>query len=229
MVWLCNTMSLLPLLYTYIQGGVWAKKIVVGDCHNKLQVYQWDWIEENLPFSQKYHTTLPQLQNMLTYGHLESDVLQYADDLCIVANSLEQAWLASSHMAKGLCWLGLQDAARKQRRACQRPGAWAGLVIASDGNVVTKSVTQEHWIKTIKNVQWIGKQTGVINWFAPDLFGGLNKELDSSGGENIHCKTTESLVGFIVYVFQTYESMVPYLKGIYFTFNSWRKGGDNDG
>ena len=39
-------------------------------------------------------------------------------------------------------------------------------------------------------------------------------------------KTLERIVGFLVYVAQTYTSMVPYLKGIYLILNSWRHGQD---
>ena len=86
-------------------------------------------------------------------GALASKVIQYVDDLRITAHSEAQAWLASSQMAKELCWLGLQDAARKKRRASQRPGAWAGSVIATDGETVTKSVTQERWEKTQNKIR----------------------------------------------------------------------------
>ena len=47
----------------------------------------------------------------------------YLDDLRTVATSHELALQASSRVAKDLCWLGLQDAAQKQQRASQFPGA----------------------------------------------------------------------------------------------------------
>ena len=54
-------------------------------------------------------------------------------------------------------------------------------------------------------------------------------EFDSDSNEKIHFKTTEKLVGFIVYVCQTYKHLKPYLKGIYLTLNSWRSGRDPEG
>ena len=44
-------------------------------------------------------------------GALASEVIEYVNDLRMTAHLEDQAWLASSQMAKGLCWLGLQDAA----------------------------------------------------------------------------------------------------------------------
>jgi hypothetical protein len=39
----------------------------------------------------------------------------------------------------------------------------------------------------------------------------------------------ERFVGFVVYVSMTYTSLVPYLKGIYLTLNSWRPDQDEEG
>jgi hypothetical protein len=36
-------------------------------------------------------------------------------------------------------------------------------------------------------------------------------------------------VGFMVYVSMTYTSLIPYLKGIYLTLNSWRPDRDKEG
>ena len=65
--------------------------------------------------------------------------------------------------------------------------------------------------------------------FTPESFDNISAECHSSDVNLIHFKTTEKLVGFIVYVCQTYKYLVPYLKGIYLTLNSWRGGRDNDG
>ena len=45
----------------------------------------------------------------------------------------------------------------------------------------------------------------------------------------VHYKTTESIVGFLVYVAMAYRSFMPYLKGTYLTLNSWREGHDKHG
>jgi hypothetical protein len=51
----------------------------------------------------------------------------------------------------------------------------------------------------------------------------------ASGGLGLHFKSLECNVGFIVYVAMTYTSMIPYLKGIYLTLNSWRGNQNKDG
>lgn len=53
------------------------------------------------------------------------------------------------------------------------------------------------------------------------------KETPPSG--YVHYKTTESIMGFLVYVAMIFWSLMPYLNGIYLTLNSWREGRDKHG
>ena len=77
------------------------------------------------------------------------------DDVRIMAPTEELAWLCSSKMAKGLAFLGLQYAARKRRMPSQTPGALAGATVLSDGTVIRKRVTKEHWEKMKSKNRWI--------------------------------------------------------------------------
>ena len=45
----------------------------------------------------------------------------------------------------------------------------------------------------------------------------------------MYFKTAESIVCFLVYVAMTYKSLIPYLKELYLSLNSWRKNRDNKG
>ena len=232
-VWLRNAMGLSPSPYASVQGALRAKGYItgrlMGDRHASSNAYQWERVLENLPFTQSYKASLPQIRKVRKDGGLASEVVQYVDDLRVVACSEEQAWLASSQVAKGLAWLGLQDAARKRRRASQRPGAWAGSIISSDTAQVTKSVTQERWDKIRRKIRWLGREAGLSDEFT--VVDPEKVELDRSTARDgmIHFKTTERLVGFVVYAAQTFTAFVPYLKGIYLTLNSWRNGRDRDG
>ena len=229
-VWLRNAMGLTTSPYASCQAALRAKQIVIGDRKDHDNAYQWEKLLLNLPFAEDYVATLPRIRKVRRDGGLASEVIQYVDDLRLVACSAEQAWLASSQVAKGLCWLGLQDAARKRRRCSQKPGAWAGCLIATDDpRGVTKYVTEERWCKFRTKIRWIGKQLNYTDEFTPESFDDISEEFHSKDSNLIHFKTTEKLVGFIVYVCQTYKYLVPYLKGIYLTLNSWRKGRDSDG
>ena len=69
--------------------------------------------------------------------------------------------------------------------------------------------TQEKWEKTQLCIRWIAEN------------------MMNEAGLNL--KTLKSYRGFLVYVARTYPSMVPYLKGIHATIDSWRPGRDCDG
>ena len=232
-VWLRNAMGLSPSPYASVQGALRAKGHItgrlMGDRHASSNAYQWDHVLENLPFTSAYKASLPQIRKVRRDGGLASEVVQYVDDLRIVAHSEEQAWLASSQIAKGLSWLGLQDAARKRRRGSQRPGAWAGSIISSDTGQVTKSVTQERWEKIRRKIRWLGHEAGLSDAFTSTDPEKVDLDTSAKRDGTIHFKTTERLVGFVVYAAQTFTAFVPYLKGIYLTLNSWRKGRDQNG
>ena len=92
-----------------------------------------------------------------------------------------------------------------------------------------KGVTNERWEKLKFKIRCIASEIGLSDEFTPVSFGDLAKASNDDGGTpegKLHFKITESCVGFLVYVAMTYTSMVPYLKGIYLSLNSWRQGRD---
>jgi hypothetical protein len=85
---------------------------------------------------------------------------------------------------------------------------------------VTKTVTQERWDKTKAKLAWVAAQ----------LEDAKGKASGRPGEREItpH-KPLESIHGFLVYVGRTYTTMVPYLKGIHLTLDSWRLNRGADG
>jgi hypothetical protein len=65
-------------------------------------------------------------------------------------------------------------------------------------------------------------QVGLQDEYTPAEFGSVSQGDDITPEGKIHFKTTKQFVGFVVYVSMTYMSLIPYLKGIYLTLNSWR-------
>ncbi|OEU18475.1 hypothetical protein FRACYDRAFT_236751 [Fragilariopsis cylindrus CCMP1102] len=169
--WLRNAMGLRSSPYASVQGALRAKHIALGDPADENNPFQWDRVIENLPGTQEYDPSLPWIMKMRRDGKSASDIAQYVNDMRIIAATKELAWQCSSRTAKTLCHLGLQDAARKRRPQSQRPGAWAGATIASDGDVVTKGVTQERWNKLQKKIRWIAHQVGLRDEFTEEDVG----------------------------------------------------------
>ena len=125
----------------------------------------------------------------------------------------------------------------------QRPGAWAGSVVSIDNRVVMKSVTQERWEKMRTKIRRIVEKVSVVDGYTsrdsevaitevktvPSPVAVQVTDPNESPRTKIlevcpngmtPFKTLEHIVGFIVYVAQTYTSMVPYLKGTYLILNS---------
>jgi hypothetical protein len=207
--WCRCAMGLKPSPYQACQGGLQAKEIALGHPKDDNNVFRWERVVLNLPGNLDYDPSKPWVYKIRKDGKIAADIHGYVDDNRETAPTEEEAWLASSRMAKTCAYLGLQDAARKRREPKRNPGAWAGAVVEATKEGVYKGVTQERWDKTRKHIKRLGE------W--------------AEGNEKIPRKELESIRGFLVYVSLTYTIMVPYLKGIHMTLESWRPNRDEEG
>jgi hypothetical protein len=203
-------MGLRPSPYQSVQGALRAKRLMLGDHTNLENVFHWEYVDLNQPGDPDYRPEVPWISKRRRDKRIAADIHSYVDDNRETAPTAEMAWLASSQVAKTCSWLGLQDAARKRRPPSREPGAWAGSVVHASKTEVTKLVSQERWDKTRRWVRWLDD-------YAKDP------------GIDIPHKELESCRGFLVYVTRTYGAMVPYLKGVHHTLDSWRPGRDADG
>jgi len=227
--WSRSAMGLSSSPHNAVQGAQRAKRMILGDPKDPTNPFRWAKLVLNLPGSKGYNPTLPWIRKIRKDGTSASDLIGYVDDLRSWGASEDRAWRASSRIAKVLAFLGLQDAARKRRAPSQEPGAWAGSTIRTNSGVVTKGVTSERWETLQSKIRWIGREVGLVDEYTPDNFVWMSDKAKRATKPEeglLHFKTTESCVGFIVYVSLTYTSLMPYLKGIYLSLNSWRPGRD---
>jgi len=117
-----SAMGLKSSPYNLVQGSLRAKRLVMGDPKDENNHFAWHSVRLNLPGTEGYDSTIPWIVKLRKDGLVASDIAQYVDDVRIIAATEELDWLCSSKMAKGLAWLGLQDAARKRRMPSQRLG-----------------------------------------------------------------------------------------------------------
>jgi hypothetical protein len=224
-------MGLKPSPYASVKGALRAKRVILGDQRDKRNPFHWENVSTNEPGDEDYNPVLPWIQKRRSDGHLATELLQYIDDLRTTAHSKELAWEASSRIDKTCCWLGLQDAARKRREPSQRPGAWAGASVHTTDENAFKGVTPERWKKTRMKIRWLAFQAGITDAVTErlmDLEKLTEEQAEAPKGFMLH-KTAESFWGFLVYVSRTYKSLVPYLKGIHLSLDSWRSNRDEDG
>jgi hypothetical protein len=209
--WVRCAMGLKCSPYNTIQGALIMDEFIRGNPKDPKNVLRWDYVRLNLPGSQDIQAHLPWISLVRKDdGCLACNFDTYVDDTRTCGNSREEAKLVSRAAASKMNWLGIQDAARKRRDPCQNPGPWAGSVVhvGAEGEI-TVLVTQERWNKTRSIIEWIRK--------------GMDE------GEDLEFKTLEKHRGFLVYVSRTYPSMVPYLRGIHLTLDSWRPWRKEDG
>ena len=121
---------------------------------------------ENLPCSETYNDMRPEVRKVWKDGDTVSDIVQYIDDSWILASTEERSWLAQSKMTKTLSYLGLQDAARKRYIGSRRPGAWAGVVVPTNKEVVMKNVSRDRWSKTQQKVRSIDEYLDMLDEYA---------------------------------------------------------------
>ena len=233
-VWTRNAMGLKSSPYLSVQGGLHAKQMMLGDRGNhgsrecsEGNPFHWDKVKQNLPGTEGYDPSRPWLYKVRRDGRMAADLHVYIDDVRVTGPDEEITWKASSQVAKCCSWLGLQDAARKRRQPSQSPGAWAGSIISTTP-VLTKSVTQERWDKTRKRIRWIAKELGMKEAGPLENVPDTDFKGNRKAGTIPH-KQLEQYRGFLVYVSQTFEAMVPYLKGIHLTLDSWRDNRDREG
>jgi hypothetical protein len=126
--WTRCAMGLKPSPYFAVQQNTRAKRHMLGDPEDESNVFRWDRVIVNLPGSEWYDPSKPLIYKVRVDGTIAAEIVGYVDDNRVTSSTEEEAWLASSRVAKSAAWLGLQDAARKRRPPSQRPGPWAGCV-----------------------------------------------------------------------------------------------------
>ena len=229
--WTRCAMGLRPSPYVAVKGALIARRLILGDRHAVDNPFAWIKVCLNQPGDAEYRPDLPWLMLVRSDGALATSICQYIDDLRTCAKDEATAWAASCRIAKVLGWLGLQDAARKRREPSQEPGAWSGATVITLGGNVWQSVTPERWLKTQKHIRWLAANVGLLDAVSYKVLSAEEtKEAATHTGESpIDHKKLESSRGFLVYVSNTYRAMVPYLKGIHLTVDSWRTDRDDDG
>jgi len=195
--------------YLAVQCMLWAEEIILGARGDESNPFHWARVELNLPGDKNYDPSKPWVAKVTHDDHLAADVFLYVDDASTVGHNFEACWRATRRYASMCNWLGVQDAARKRTMPSMTPGPWAGTMVdCAQG--LDGTVTQAKWTKGRDQVKEIAAM--------------LEENPTEMPRERL-----ERIRGFLVYLSRTYTDMVPYLKGIHLTLDSWRAGRDYAG
>jgi hypothetical protein len=187
-----------------------AVKTAIGDTTQEDNPFGWVRIHENYPCTPDYDASLPWLMKIRSDGKIACDKVVYVDDGRIVGPTKEAGRQAMRKLCSGLSHLGVQDAVRKRRPVGQKAtGAWAGTLAKADGIKLVKLTLQEKWDRGKSGVAWI------------------EGEIETHG--DIDSDRLRGTTGFLMHLAQTYHPVRPFLKGFYFTLESWRPDRDDQG
>ena len=140
---------------------------------------------------------------------IATNLFFYIDDGKPTAGTAKYSWRATQRVCQMLGYLGIQDDCRKRTTPTREHGELAGTSVDLSKMSVTVFVSVKKWLRSKEIILRITE--------------GL--------GEGIHIdfKELEKDRDFLVYISRTYRAIVPYLKGIHQTLDSWRTGRSKDG
>jgi hypothetical protein len=196
--------------YNAGQAMLFAEEVIRGDPLNPSNPFGFDMVCLNSPGSANYDPARPWVFKChRSTGKLANDFFVYVDDVRATGGNERDCWACSRTIASWYSYLGLQNAPRKRRGPSQEAGPWAGSTVHTSNETVTVTVTFDRWTKAQAMITWISDHV-------ERLIPMLHKQL-------------ESVRGSLVYLSRTYPALVPYLKGIHLTLDSWRPNRDSQG
>jgi hypothetical protein len=156
-----------------------------------------------------YDPTMPRLYKWNAMGKvIAMDIKWFMDDLRGIGANEELIQKGIHKLESTMSYLGIQDATRKRRKHGQHVGEWVGAI-----SVAVKDVGL---FKTVSEKKWERAQ-GIISEL-------LDPFKEASDRPALNHKELERKTGFLVHLSMVFDEIAPFLKGLYLTMNSWRKG-----
>ena len=210
--WERTLMGLKSSPYNAQKMMAWVCDVIRGDPSHRFNVFRWDTYKSNCPGSPTYDPSRPVGCRWRSQDNTMSSSFEiYVDDVRTSGSSEEECVRASRRVASVCNFYGIQDAARKRRFPSCQPSVWCGSRIISNGQGIFAATTQEKWDK--------GKE----------IVRRTLEEMGNTESGQIDRKTLERGRGFMIHLARTYPGMVPFLKGMHHTLETWRGGRDEDG
>lgn len=206
--WERCAMGLKSSPYQTIQAVMVAEEVIRGDRGYEHNVFKWDKVRMNLPGQENYDPSLPRISKVrVCDGRIAGDLFIYVDDVRYCGVSAEECRRASRKVTSTFNYLGIQDAARKRRWPSMDAGTWAGSVLSTSAGEVAVKVSQDTWDKAKRYVRETLEEVVI--------------------GKPLQMEALLRRRGFLQYVTRTYPIMVPYMRGLHNTIDSWRPNQDS--
>jgi hypothetical protein len=202
-----------PSPYNAVRYFYWGEEFARGNPFAENNALRYDRVILNLPGMSDFDPSKP---NVMKWNdlvdRLAGDILTFVDDLRAAGYDQENAWRVARQITSRLQYLGIQDAARKRRPSSKSGGAWAGTIFLIALEAIFKTVSQEKW----------DKGRAIIFALAEEC-------KDRSNPPNFCHKDLERKRGFLIHLAMTFPTIIPFLKGLHLTIDSWRPMRDDEG
>ena len=212
--WSRMAMGLVSSPYATTRLFSWGMEIIKGDRMDQSNPFAWTEVKLNLPGSKCYNPALPRVFKFNGFEQeVASDVKTFMDDSRGIGATRELCREATHRTETMMSYLGVQDATRKRRPNSQTPGEWTGsITLALEGVGLFVTVSQKKW----------DKAKGIISEL-------LNHFDGPKSRPDMILKDLERKTGFLVHLAMAFPAMMPFLRGLYLTMNSWRRLRDGEG
>jgi hypothetical protein len=143
-LWACD-----PSPYNEVRFYYWAEEFAKGNLRDRSNPFGFESVQLNLPGMEGYNTKNLKLSKWNSISKVISgNVVTFVDDVRIVGTSKERCHLVHRQFTSRMQYLGIQGAPRKFRPPSQdQAGAWTGTIFKVTPEVITKSVSEEKWVK----------------------------------------------------------------------------------
>ena len=174
-----------------------AEEFIRGNHKDANNPLRWDTIKLNMLGDKNYNPTFPNIYKWDERAkRIAGDLIAYVDDLRAIGFSMEEAWKIARRVCSYIQYLGIQDAARKRRLD---EGPWAGGVYGTKNETISKTVTDEKWMK------------------GRTLIFDLDSDISKDPSAPVSFKRLERIRGFLCHLAMVYDAIFPYLKGFHLT------------
>ena len=145
-------MGMKPSPYNAVRFYYWGEEFSMGNFKNLSNPFGFDKVILNLPGMEEYDPTKPKVMKWNSeQNRIAGDVITFVDDVRMTGSSRENCHEVHRQFTSRMQYLGIQDAPpRKFRPPSQtQAGAWTGTIFKIDRIVISKTVSQEKWLKGI--------------------------------------------------------------------------------
>ena len=212
--WNRMTMGMRPSPWVCTRLLAWMMEVVKGEPKAMNNPFRWDKVVLNCPGMKDYDPSMPRLYKWNeVLNQIAADIRWFMDDFRICGGNEEVVLQATRRLESIMAYLGLQDATRKRRPHGQHVGEWTGAIsVAVEGVGLFVTISEKKWMRGKELVKSL-----------------LDKFETPDDRPLLSHKELERKTGFLVHLSMTYSDMKPFIRGLYLTMNSWRRGRDSNG